>query len=33
MKVFLEGSVKEKIALWLMVGATLLPLVPYAMSN
>ena len=33
MKVYQESSPKERFALWLMLGATLLPLVPYALSH
>lgn len=32
MKVYQESSPKERVAFWLMVGACLLPLVPYAFS-
>jgi hypothetical protein len=32
MKVYQESSPKERFAFWLMVGACLLPLVPYAFS-
>ena len=33
MKIYQESSLKERLAIWLMVGGTLLPLIPYAFSH
>ncbi|RBP15486.1 hypothetical protein DFR50_10842 [Roseiarcus fermentans] len=33
MKMYQESSPQERIAFWLMVGVSLLPLVPYAFSQ
>ncbi len=33
MKVFQESSAKERLAFWLMIALTLLPLVPGALSH
>ncbi len=33
MKLYQESSSQERLAIWLVIAATLLPLVPYALSN
>jgi hypothetical protein len=33
MKLYQESSSKDRIALWLMVGVSLLPLVPFAFAH